>query len=171
MGTTFDEQVFTAVNERLSTALDRLVEECKAKQEKITFAESCTGGGLAHYLTDYPGVSSIFDMSFVTYSNESKQQLLRVKADTLACHGAVSEPVVQEMVLGAVKLAKADAGIAVSGIAGPSGGTTEKPVGTICFGLYRRGEIKSFTHHFKGVRRTIREQVIIFALEALLKMR
>src|SRR4051794_5092731 len=99
----------------------------------LATAESCTGGWIAEAVTSVPGSSEGFERGFVTYTYISKREMVGVRADTLEKHGAVSEPVVLEMASGAIAASHAQVGIAVSGIAGPSGGTPEKPVGTVCF--------------------------------------
>ncbi|HEY9101890.1 nicotinamide-nucleotide amidohydrolase family protein, partial [Chitinimonas sp.] len=114
-----------------------------ARGWRVTAAESCTGGGIASAITDIAGSSGWFDMGWVTYSNEAKQRLLGVAPTTLAEHGAVSEPVVREMALGALQAAGADLAVAVSGVAGPSGGTPAKPVGTVCLAIALAGEVQS----------------------------
>lgn len=103
----------------------------KARGATVTTAESCTGGWLAKAITDTAGSSAWFERGFVTYSNEAKAQMIGVREETLAQHGAVSEPVVVEMAIGALKAARADFAVAISGIAGPDGGSEEKPVGTV----------------------------------------
>ena len=105
----------------------------------LVSAESCTGGWLAKQITDLPGSSAIFDRGFVTYSNDSKQQMLGVQKNTIEGFGAVSENVVNEMALGALENSNADIAIAISGVAGPDGGTKEKPVGMVCFGFMQKG--------------------------------
>jgi nicotinamide-nucleotide amidase len=105
------------------------------RKQTLVLAESCTGGYVANRITDVPGASAVFLAGLVTYSNEAKQNLLGVRAETLAAHGAVSEPTVREMAEGARKHLGADYAIAITGIAGPSGGTPEKPVGTVFIGL------------------------------------
>lgn len=119
-------------DEDLETAV---VRELTAQRLTLALAESCTGGGLAHRLTNVPGASAVLLAGLVTYSNEAKQTLLGVKPDTLATQGAVSEPVAREMAEGARAKTKADYALSVTGIAGPSGGTAEKPVGTVFIGL------------------------------------
>jgi nicotinamide-nucleotide amidase len=106
----------------------------------LSTAESCTGGLVAAALTDIPGSSDVFDRGFVTYSNEAKQEMLGVPAETLQAHGAVSEATARLMALGAVKASRADAAVSITGIAGPGGGSPEKPVGLVCFAAVRRGE-------------------------------
>ncbi|MDD9739100.1 MAG: CinA family protein [Marinovum algicola] len=103
--------------------------------KRVTCAESCTGGMVAAAITDPPGASDIFDCGFVTYSNQTKQDLLGVRAATLEAHGAVSEPVAREMAQGALRRAGADAAVSISGIAGPGGGNAEKPEGRVCFAI------------------------------------
>ncbi|MGP2689815.1 nicotinamide-nucleotide amidase, partial [Serratia nevei] len=110
-------------------------EKLKAQGRWITCAESCTGGGIAKAITDIAGSSAYFDRGFVTYSNAAKHDLLGVREATLAAHGAVSEEVVREMAIGALRAAQADLALSVSGIAGPDGGSAEKPVGTVWFGF------------------------------------
>ena len=103
----------------------------KARGATVTTAESCTGGWVAKVITDIAGSSAWFERGFVTYSNEAKAQMIGVREETLAQHGAVSEPVVVEMAIGALKAARADYAVSISGIAGPDGGSEEKPVGTV----------------------------------------
>lgn len=134
----------------------------------ITCAESCTGGWVAKAITDIAGSSAYFDRGFVTYSNQAKQDLLGVKLETLRQYGAVSEAVAAEMAKGALDAASADIAISVSGIAGPGGGTADKPVGTVCFAVaYRSGLKKTFCHWFAGNRDEVRLQAAIFALKTI----
>ena len=132
-----------------------LLQELEARGLSIATAESCTGGNIAHLLTSVPGSSKVFNGSVVAYSNEVKEHLLGVNADTLAAHGAVSIPVVEEMATGACKALGTDCAIATSGIAGPSGATDGKPVGTVCIAIKTPEEIFSFTHHFPGNRQRV----------------
>jgi nicotinamide-nucleotide amidase len=118
--------------EDLETTLVRLM---TARKLTLALAESCTGGCIAHRLTNVPGASAVLLAGLVTYSNQAKQQLLGVRPETLAAHGAVSEPVAREMAEGARSTLKADYALSVTGIAGPTGGTAEKPVGTVFIGL------------------------------------
>jgi nicotinamide-nucleotide amidase len=114
-----------------------LVERARARGLRMAVAESCTGGMIAAALTDVAGASRVFDRGFVTYSNDAKQALLGVRPETLAAHGAVSEPVAAEMARGALAASAADLALSVTGIAGP-GGSEFKPEGRVCFGLARR---------------------------------
>lgn len=126
------ELVFGVDDEILEAVLVRLLTE---RKQTVALAESCTGGFIAHRITNVPGASAVFLAGLVTYSNEAKQNLLGVHAQTLATHGAVSEATVREMAEGARERTGADHALAVTGIAGPDGGTTEKPVGTVWIGL------------------------------------
>ena len=158
----------------LEAEIDRLSRELgealQARGWLAATAESCTGGGVATAITDIAGSSGWFDRGFVTYTNEAKQQMLGVSIDSLLRHGAVSEAVVLEMARGG--LARSDAGIcvAISGIAGPGGGSDDKPVGTVCFGWARHGEApQTATCHFDGDRAAVRRQAVVFALTELLR--
>lgn len=150
------------VTHQLATELGQLL---LRKNFTITTAESCTGGGISFALTAISGSSAYLDRSFVTYSNKAKQQLLGVKSATLLQFGAVSEETVQEMAKGAALAAGAEVAIAVSGIAGPTGGTPQKPVGTVCFGFCISGHTVSTTLMLHGNREHIRQQSIDFALQ------
>ncbi|WP_420067389.1 nicotinamide-nucleotide amidase [Serratia ureilytica] len=141
-------------------------EKLKAQGRWITCAESCTGGGIAKAITDVAGSSAYFDRGFVTYSNAAKHDLLGVSEATLAAHGAVSEEVVREMAIGALRAAQADLALSVSGIAGPDGGSAEKPVGTVWFGFSSSdGRGLSRKMQFEGDRDAVRLQATIFALQ------
>ena len=136
---------------------------------KLAAAESCTGGWIAKVLTDIAGSSEWFDRGFVTYSNQAKQEMLGVKSETLAAHGAVSEAVVREMVTGALVNSRADLALSVSGVAGPGGGTPEKPVGTVWFAWQRReGDVVAACHRFAGDREAVRRQAVAVALRGVL---
>lgn len=130
----------------------------------ITTAESCTGGMIGATLVNVSGVSSVFHQGFITYANEAKRDLLGVKKRTLKKYGAVSKQVAKQMAKGAAKRAKADVAISVTGIAGPDGGTDEKPVGTIFMGCYYDGKVKVKEFHFEGNRTEIRELTVKNAL-------
>jgi nicotinamide-nucleotide amidase len=136
---------------------------------KVTAAESCTGGGVARAITSVPGSSRWFDCSFVTYSNEAKQRLLGVGADLLSQHGAVSQEVVCAMAEGAAAAAAAEFAVAVSGIAGPGGGSAEKPVGTVWLAWRHPGGLISECLHLPGGREDVRELAVVAALKGLLK--
>lgn len=142
-----------------------------AKQLRVATAESCTGGFLAQILTALPGSSSWFDCGVVTYSNESKQKLLDVPAEIIDKHGAVSEPVAIAMAQGILQISNADLSIAITGIAGPTGGNNDKPVGTVWFAwqLRHKDTITRCTH-FSGDRDLIRTQAVATALEMILSL-
>lgn len=143
----------------------------KQNNFRIVTAESCTGGLVAGKLINVSGASEILDMGFVTYANSAKMDLLGVKEETLAKFGAVSEEVAGEMAEGARLRAKADVGIATSGIAGPTGGTKEKPVGMVCFGISVSGKVSTYTHIFKNISREyIRKSSVNFLLRELAKI-
>lgn len=137
----------------------------KQKGWKLALAESCTGGMAAACVTAIPGSSAWFERGFVTYSNESKIELLGVSPQTLEKYGAVSEETAQEMALGALKHSHADIAAAITGIAGPDGGSAEKPVGMVCFAwAYKSGKVVCDTQHFAGDRQTIRGLSVQHAL-------
>jgi nicotinamide-nucleotide amidase len=156
-----------AINELATT----LVRELNNKKRAVATAESCTGGWIAKALTDVPGSSGCFGYGIVSYSNGAKESILGVKNRTLVEHGAVSEPVVREMAEGALCLSGADVSVAVSGVAGPDGGSEEKPVGTVWFAWAMRGPggIASDAEllHFEGNRESIRMQTVIHGLKGV----
>ncbi len=139
-----------------------------SRGEKLAAAESCTGGWVSMLVTSIAGSSSWFDRGFVTYSNEAKQEMLSIDSTVIDVHGAVSEETARHMVLGAVKNSHAQVAISVSGIAGPGGGSVEKPVGTVCFGWLVNGQCNTETCHFSGDREQIREQSVRHALAGIL---
>ena len=140
----------------------------KARGATVTTAESCTGGWVAKVITDIAGSSAWFERGFVTYSNEAKAQMIGVREETLAQHGAVSEPVVVEMAIGALKAARADYAVSISGIAGPDGGSEEKPVGPVWFAFATaRGEGITRRECFSGDRDAVRRQATAYALQTL----
>ncbi|KFB87068.1 hypothetical protein CR62_15615 [Serratia grimesii] len=144
-------------------------EKLKANGQWITCAESCTGGGIAKAITDIAGSSAYFDRGFITYSNAAKHELLGVAEGTLVAHGAVSEEVVREMAQRALHAAQANLALSVSGIAGPDGGSAEKPVGTVWFGFAERtGRVLARKMQFAGDRDAVRLQATIFALQTAL---
>lgn len=135
---------------------------------KISFAESCTGGMLCASLVDLPSASLVLEESYVTYANESKTRLVGVRKETLSRYGAVSEQTAKEMAEGASRRAGAEVAVAVSGIAGPTGGSPEKPIGTVCFGFFVSGAVYTVTAHFGDLgRREVREASVDFAWQTL----
>ena len=146
----------------------KLGDKLKQNNLKIVTAESCTGGEIAYVLTSVPGSSAWFERGFVTYSNEAKQELLRIPKCTLTDYGAVSEQTVIAMAKGAVAQSHGDIAVAVTGIAGPDGGTEEKPVGSVWISWSIYGKIMSKLYHFQGDRLDIRHQTVECALEYLL---
>ena len=145
-----------------------IINTLKERNQTISFAESCTGGRIASEFTAISGVSAVLNGSCVTYSNEIKSKWLGVSEETLIKYGAVSKECVEEMLKGIAKLANADYTIAVSGIAGPTGGTPEKPVGTVYLGILNKNSIIIEHHLFKGDRASIQIQATDTAI-ALLK--
>ena len=140
----------------------------RARGLRIATAESCTGGMIAAALTDIDGSSDVFERGFVTYSNEAKTELIGVPADLIAKFGAVSEQVAREMAAGALRHARADVAVAVTGIAGPAGGSAEKPVGLVYLGISRRnGAERCERRVFSGSRVDIRRATVARALEML----
>jgi len=159
----------------METELERLAVQCgralRNRGWRLVTAESCTGGWVAKCVTDIAGSSSWFDRGFVTYSNAAKRDLLGVTAATLDAHGAVSEATVGEMATGALGRSEADVSLAVSGIAGPDGGTPEKPVGTVWL-AWKAGDADVVTRKycFDGDREAVRRQSVIVALEGVLSL-
>ncbi|CAH0534344.1 Nicotinamide-nucleotide amidohydrolase PncC [Vibrio stylophorae] len=136
-----------------------------AKQWQMATAESCTGGGVAMALTDIAGSSAWFDRAFVTYSNEAKTQMLGVSEALISRHGAVSDAVVRAMAQGAITHSNAKLTVSISGIAGPGGGSDEKPVGTVWFAWAdHAGWVKSQCQHFTGDRQAVRQQAVAYAI-------
>lgn len=153
------------------TLAAKLGEVLQSRGSMLATAESCTGGWVAEAVTAITGSSAWFDRGFVTYSNEAKRDMLGVRAATLAAHGAVSEAVVREMVGGVLAHSRADLAVAISGIAGPTGGSPEKPVGTVwaAWGL-RNGEQRAQHFHFDGDRAAVRRQAVLAALQGALAL-
>ena len=145
-----------------------LVKKLIDKGYKISTAESCTGGLLASKIVEVANASKVFDMSFVTYSNESKMELLGVSDILIKEYGVVSEEVALKMAYGVSKKANAQVGVGISGIAGPTGDTPNKPIGMVCFGFYVNGQSYSVTKYFGNVgRNVVRNLSVAFALEFL----
>ncbi|NWA63852.1 nicotinamide-nucleotide amidase [Pantoea sp. B9002] len=156
-------------DEQLQQLSHRIGEQLKRRQATVTAAESCTGGWIAKVFTDISGSSAWFERGFVTYSNEAKQQMVGVQDTTLQQHGAVSEQTVREMATGAARAAAAEYAIAVSGIAGPEGGTPDKPVGTVWFAIVGpKGRVLAQRQIFAGDRDAVRRQSVAWALQTLL---
>jgi PncC family amidohydrolase len=147
--------------------VDRLIE----RRYSIACAESCTGGMLVARIVSVPNASQVLSASFVTYSNEAKSKYVGVNPKDIETYGAVSENVARQMAKGAALETGAQVGVGISGIAGPTGGTGEKPVGTVCFGFYVDGKITSSTEFFPGkTRNQVRELSVDFALAEVLKL-
>lgn len=161
----FGSQIFTT--EEAVTLEETIVELLKEKGKTVTTAESCTGGLVAGRLLNVPGASSVYMEGYITYSNEAKEKLLGVSHSTLEQYGAVSKETACEMAEGAAKAAGADLAISVTGIAGPDGGTKEKPVGLVYVGCYADGEARAYEFHFTGNRAKNRESTVAKALTIL----
>ncbi len=160
-----------SMDQELYLLAERLGQRLQALGTTLAAAESCTGGWLAKTLTDVPGSSQWFDRGFVTYSNRSKQEMLGVLAETLDTQGAVSEGTVREMAEGALRNSAANFSLAISGVAGPGGGTPDKPVGSVWFAWGCRGrETAAQQRCFSGERETVRRQAVRFALLRLLEL-
>lgn len=159
------------MTERLDKLAGALGHRLQAAQLMLATAESCTGGWVAKVVTDIPGSSSWFDRGFVTYTNGAKQDMLGVPARALEVHGAVSEEVAQEMARGALEHSLAGVAVAVTGIAGPDGGSEDKPVGTVCFAWALEGRSPVTQRiQFAGNREEVRHQSVRLALERLLEL-
>ncbi len=153
----------------LHALAESLAHALKEKKWKLVTAESCTGGGLAYWITNISGSSEWFDRGLITYSDKSKEELLNVNTHTLSEHGAVSEKTAREMAEGALHFSQANVSVAITGIAGPGGGSIEKPVGTVWIAiasLEKKTEANVFI--FSGDRFAIREQAIMMVIEKLL---
>lgn len=153
----------------LRTKLDLLIDNLRRSQAVISFAESCTGGKLSAKLTEIPGVSDIFMGSVVSYSNSAKEDILGVLRETILKFGAVSEPVALQMAKGAQKSLNSQWALSITGVAGPDGGTAEKPVGTVCFALVGPGFEWTGRKHFSGSRVQIQDQSVDFAVDLVNK--
>lgn len=140
------------------------------RQAMLATAESCTGGMIAAACTDLAGSSAWFERGFVTYSNEAKADLLGVDAALIRQHGAVSEPVARAMVQGAIARSRAQVAVAVTGVAGPTGGSAEKPVGTVWFGFNVGGQVSSELQRFSGDRAAVRAATVQHAMDRLLEL-
>ena len=149
----------------------KLVEKLIEKGYRICFAESCTGGMLSSSIVDVPAASSVLDMGFVTYANDAKIKLLGVSAQSIEKYGVVSQQVAGEMAIGAAKQSGANVAVGVSGIAGPTGGSDKKPVGTVCFGFYINGQTTTKTCHFGDLgRNKVRQAACEYVIDTLIEM-
>ena len=152
----------------LSEAGEQLADVLIKQKQTMATAESCTGGWVAKVMTDRPGSSSYLLAGIVSYSNEAKKELLGVTDASLESHGAVSAPVVREMVAGALATTNADVAVAISGVAGPDGGSDEKPVGTVWFAWGKSpADTEAVVEYFKGDRDSVRRQAVLFALQGV----
>lgn len=156
------------MNELLEERVVRLLQD---REYHISFAESCTGGLCSARLVSVASASAVFDAGIVTYANEAKIKYLGVKPETIETYGVVSEPVAGQMAEGVAKAQNAQVGVGVSGIAGPSGGTSTKPVGMVCFGFYVDGEVTTVTKQFGELgRNVVREAATEFVFEKLMQL-
>ncbi|MDY7026450.1 MAG: CinA family protein [Pseudomonadota bacterium] len=167
------KRIASSAKQPASFQRDELIQKLAAilieRRWQVSTAESCTGGGVSFSLTSIAGSSAWFERSFVTYSNQAKVELLGVKAETLAAVGAVSQEVAEQMACGARAVAQADIAVSVTGIAGPGGGSEQKPVGTVWFGLAHPEFTLTDRKCFAGDRQAVREQSIDHAISLLLK--
>jgi len=158
---------------RLLALAQRLGRLLQQRRWVLVTAESCTAGGIAYAVTQVPGASAWYDRGVITYSNEAKQRMLGVPQAYLRDFGAVSEPVARAMALGILQQSAGQVAIAVTGVAGPDGGSPEKPVGTVCFAWALRRDsaaanwVRTTTRHFEGDRAAVRTQAIAVALEGM----
>ena len=153
----------------IRTAAEHVLVSCRKKKLKVATAESCTGGLIAAALTAIAGSSDVVERGFVTYANEAKREMLGVSWEALLGHGAVSEPVARAMAAGALAHSRADLAVSVTGVAGPGGGSEEKPVGLVHFGCARRdGETQTLEKRFGDLGRTeVRRAALLCALDLL----
>lgn len=162
----FKSYIFSTDEDELE---DVLVKYLTKKGLIITTAESCTAGLLAGRIMNAPGASSVYTQGFITYSNKAKRKMIEVRKDTLKKYGAVSKQTAKEMAKGAALVADADVALSVTGIAGPDGGTDEKPVGLVYIGCFFQGKTVVEEHHFTGNRRAVRDASVACALNLLRK--
>ena len=156
------------MNEALVAAARALLDRLRTRGATVATAESCTGGLIAAALTEIPGSSDVVDRGFVTYSNAAKSEMLGVDPALIAAHGAVSEPVARAMAEGALARSDATLAVSVTGVAGPGGGSADKPVGTVWFGLAARGQATwSERRVFPGDRAAVRQATVLHALALL----
>ena len=158
------------VDDQVRALAARVLEAYKARGWTIATAESCTGGLVAGSLTEIAGSSAVVDRGFVTYSNEAKAEMLGVPEAILIEHGAVSRPVAEAMAKGVLTRSSVDASVSITGVAGPGGGSAEKPVGFVCFAWASGGPVKSESCRFSGDREAVRRQSVVRALEGVLQI-
>src|SRR5215470_11802204 len=162
--------VAEAMSDALTTLATLVGTRLKSKGLMLATAESCTGGWVGQAVTSVSGSSEWFDRGFVTYSDDAKREMLGVLAGTLKRFGAVSEETAREMALGALAHSRAQVALSITGVAGPTGGSAEKPVGTVCLGwALSGGSADTETRHFKGDRAEVRRQSVVAALEGVLE--
>ena len=153
----------------MDSLAQKLGARLKGAGAKLVTAESCTGGWAAQVVTSVAGSSAWFECGFVTYSNQAKRELLGVRDDTLQEYGAVSEETAREMAQGALRRGRGTVALAVTGVAGPGGGSPTKPVGMVCFAWASARSVRSETQQFSGDRESVRRQSVIRALEGVLQ--
>lgn len=158
------------MQDELYSVAETLVKKLILKKYTVATAESCTGGMISSTIVNVPGASEVINESYVTYSNEAKERIIGVKKETLDKFGAVSEETAMEMVSGVAKISRADCAISVTGIAGPGGGTEEKPVGTVYAGFYLRGTVKVKRYNFDGNRYEVRCRTTKGVMEDMLRL-
>jgi nicotinamide-nucleotide amidase len=159
------------IDRELYALAERVGHALKARGLVLATAESCTGGWIGETVTMISGSSTWYDRGFITYTNTAKQQMLGVQAATLEKFGAVSEATVREMAAGALAASGAQVAVAVSGVAGPTGGTPDKPVGMVCIGwALAGGAVRAETRHFAGDRAAVRRAAVIRALDGVLEL-
>lgn len=147
---------------------EQVVNKLIEKKYHISFAESCTGGLCCGTLVNVSNASKVLDMSFVTYANEAKVELIDVNSKTIEAYGVVSEEVAGEMCRGVAEKTHSEVGVGVTGVAGPTGGTDKKPVGMVCFGFYVNGEVKTYTMQFGNLgRNVVRAKSVEFVFNTL----
>ena len=154
----------------LTALAAHLGEQLRAKQQLLVTAESCTGGWVAQAVTAIAGSSEWFERGFVVYSNAAKEQMLGVSPDTLRRHGAVSEETARELARGALERSQGTIALSITGVAGPGGGTAEKPVGLVWFAWATKREVRSEISRFSGDREAVRRQSVVRALEGVLEV-
>ena len=157
------------MNEEIISAAERLVRSLAEEQKTIATAESCTGGMIGQSLTSVPGASRVYGFGFITYANEAKERLLGVEHETLLSHGAVSPETAREMAQGARRVSGADIAVAVTGIAGPGGGTPEKPVGLVYVGISSGHGTRAVRLGLGGSRDEIRRRTVLCALDLVME--